>query len=71
VLSAHGRANVADSLAAEGLFQFSQDFSLANFFGVVMHDDWRIPAYAELGQQGRGAEREAKKIQFGEQMECN
>ena len=56
----HAEANVADSLAAEALFQFSQDFSLANFFALVMHGDWRIPTYAELGRQGRSAEGEAK-----------
>jgi len=38
-LSAHAKANVADSFAAEALFQFSQDFSLANFFELVMHGD--------------------------------
>jgi hypothetical protein len=25
------------------LFQSSQDFSLANFFKLVIHGDWRLP----------------------------
>ena len=33
-LSAHAKANVADSFAAEPLFRFSLDFSLANFLSL-------------------------------------
>ena len=43
VQSADPEADVADGFAAEALFQSSQDFSLANFFKLVIHGDWRLP----------------------------
>jgi|tagenome__1003787_1003787.scaffolds.fasta_scaffold20677641_2 hypothetical protein len=44
VQSADAKADVANGFAAKVLFHFSQDFSLANFFKVVIQGDWRIPA---------------------------
>src|SRR6476620_5124544 len=45
--------------AAEALFQFSQHFSLANFFELVMHGDCRIPTYWEL--RGKEAVQRGKQ----------
>src|SRR5438552_5855220 len=67
--SADAEANVADGFGAEALFQFSHDFSLANFFELVMHGDWRdthIRGTRTVRTQRRGG---SKNTQFGESCE--